>query len=908
MLLALIVAGMTVTTSAAEGDIITEYGVVPATYKNYSFAVFHKAPGESEYSFYRATNTPFVYYSALTGDVVYLMLKSVNYSGGSTLNITPDMNARSITIDLGGNTLLAADEYDGTFHLYNAAIAKDTETFFTVKNGTVTCDAKPFIVIGKQNESSISRSLVKNITFENVTFNKYDRTPYYKQNFVKIDAYSKSEYTVNIVYNECVLDLSGVVMTDSGVGNALNSDQGTSNQTVNTEFKGGEIIVPGMNGFQLINGENVVFSEGETGYFDFVAPAGETVDFGELTFDKDTVEFVKVVDENGKTRYQATDLETEYGTISEQYASIYDYPFAVFTKTSADGEWTFKQGYADPWLGNNITHWWKSPYTAILVRRDIDFSQNANCSNCIRVNSDVVIDLNGFSIRASDVTVDGKGYSSTLFFASKSVGSNMNNGLNYRYWTFKNGSIITGAQPFIVIGHNSTMTEAPTVTINFDNVTFDRAEGATATVPFVKVDADKTAAWAFTTNINYNNCTFDMRGAMASTTTLFHVTANNPSYITSHVAVNGGKILADVDTDKLNLQSNVGYKNGSTFNVNKGSDGKYIQLVLPAGTENKFINGSSTTGSNIYQNPTDGIAYSFCKSSTDGVNDTYQFAPYWMTTSQAIPKTSITLSTDLIYNIYLPTGRVTAAKINGEVVDLGSAPKVTLDNGLEYWHITVEAGLLGAGDEIELVTTVNVGGTARLDATRKINVVKYAKNVLAANLGATTDKLVKDMLAYVKAACVYAGNKAETVAAIEGIIGKYYTVNPTVATAVASTEGLASAALLLGDRPAFVFYPELDENGDARYDLNAYKFAIGSTTIETEIDEINGKTAIVVSTFAYAMTETVTYTIEGTEISGAYNLAAYLQGVQGNTNTVALVEALYAYSLAAKAYKTEQVA
>ena len=222
-----------------------------------------------------------------------------------------------------------------------------------------------------------------------------------------------------------------------------------------------------------------------------------------------------------------------------------------------------------------------------------------------------------------------------------------------------------------------------------------------------------------------------------------------------------------------------------------------------------------------------------------------------------------------------------------------------------YWHITVNAGLLGAGDEIELVTTVNVGGTARMDATRKINVVKYAKTVLASNLGETNEKLAKDLLAYVKAACVYAGDKAETVAAIEAIIGADYTVNPEVAEAVASTAGLKSASLLLGEKPAFVFFPELDEEGNARYDLNAYRFSIDGCYAKTEITEIEGKSAFVVYTYAYAMSETVTYTINGTEISGAYNLAAYLQGVQGNTNTVALVKALYAYSLAAKTYKTE---
>ena len=531
----------------------------------------------------------------------------------------------------------------------------------------------------------------------------------------------------------------------------------------------------------------------------------------------------------------------------------------------------------------------------ILQRRDVDFTNRETCSNCIRPNTNLVVDMAGYTMIASEANLG------TFFFATKATTNyGGGNGNDHRYWTFKNGTVVTKSSPFVLFGHNTKITDNPTVNLTFENVTFDRADGATKEQPFVQFNSVTDSP--FTANVTYNDCTFDIRGELpASKLYLFTVCNNTSSLVTANVVVNGGTILAD-DTDPLQLYL-LGDKCLGSFAMNEGSGGELLQLVLPAGTQNNFIKGGDTNA--FVDIPGHTCAYSYWKTSSDGVNDTYTLVPYWMTTSQAIPKTSVTLSTDLIYNIYLPTGRVTAAKINGEVVNLKNVPQVTLDNGMTYWHITVNAGLLGAGDEIELVTTIDVGNSTLMDATRKINVVKYAKNVLAANLGDTTDKLVKDMLAYVKAACVYANDKAETVAAIEAIIGANYTVAPEIAEAVANVDGLASAALLLGDKPAFVFFPELDGEGNPKYDLNAYKFSIDGCYAKTEITEIEGKTAFVVSTYAYAMSETVTYTIEGTEISGAYNLAAYLQGVQGNTNTVALVKALYAYSLAAKTYKTE---
>ena len=928
IVVALLVVGMTLTTSAAnEGDLVTEYGVVPAANANDNFAIFHKAEGAEEYTFFASASNPFANgldtaeVKALTGEIVVLQLKDYNFSSGSTYTGAFTLNA-DVVFDFGGKTFTATNNSGtGTIAFAPAARSEQNPVInWTFKNGTVVTGKYQFLLLG-WGGSAVGSDFEINITYNNVTFDRADTGAIKETPLLQVNK-SSFKGVANITYNDCTYDMTGdiggVVSNTLILFNANGHGSG-QNLSTNIYVNGGDMYFSDFTGSRVYlyndidtttSTATVTFGKGTNGYTNLHLPA--TYEFTHakqyllnggdayMVFDHRTADgaVAKVVEAKDIS------LETEYGTLPAQYMDIQKYPFVILTKATGTDTWTLLANQvdaltanSDPWVDALITKWWLfNGDVVFLQRRNVDLTNRTSCSNCIRPNTNLVVDMAGYTIVGSE---DSNG---TFFFATKATTNyGGGNGNDHRYWTFKNGTIQTKSACFILFGHNTKITDNPTINLTFENVTFDRADGATKEQPFVQFNGVTDSP--FTANVTYNDCTFDIRGELpASKLYLFTVCNNASSLLTANIVVNGGTILAD-DTDPLQLYL-LGSKCLGSFAMNEGSNGELLQLVLPAGTVNQFIKGGDSTNDlvNISGHP---YAYSYWKTSSDGVNDTYTLVPYWMTTSQAIPKTSVTLSTDLIYNIYLPTARVTAAKINGEVVNLKNAPQVTLDNGMTYWHITVNAGLLGAGDEIELVTTINAGGSSRVDATRKLSVVKYAKTVLASNLGETNNKLAKDLLAYVKAACVYAGDKAETVAAIEAIIGADYTVNPEVAEAVASTAGLKSASLLLGEKPAFVFFPELDENGDAKYDLNAYKFAIGDTTVTTEITEIDGKTAIVVYTYAYAMSETVTYTIEGTEISGAYNLAAYLQGVQGNTNTVALVEALYAYSLAAKTYKTE---
>ena len=137
--------------------------------------------------------------------------------------------------------------------------------------------------------------------------------------------------------------------------------------------------------------------------------------------------------------------------------------------------------------------------------------------------------------------------------------------------------------------------------------------------------------------------------------------------------------------------------------------------------------------------------------------------------------------------------------------------------------------------------------------------------------------------------------------AINAIIGENYDENnaPEMKDeAVLDVEGLSKATVSLGAKISFVFYPTED--------AEKYTFTIGGAKLETEIAEGG---YIIVTTYAYAIKETVEYTVEGTDITGSYNLKAYYDYMLGEGNGSAelltLVERLFKYSESCEAYRNE---
>ena len=119
--------------------------------------------------------------------------------------------------------------------------------------------------------------------------------------------------------------------------------------------------------------------------------------------------------------------------------------------------------------------------------------------------------------------------------------------------------------------------------------------------------------------------------------------------------------------------------------------------------------------------------------------------------------------------------------------------------------------------------------------------------------------------------------------------------------------GFDSATFRLDAKPSFVFFPETDEDGDLVYDLSAYRFTQNGKALAVENTTADGRACIVIATYAYEIADNISYSIDGTEISGEFNIKAYYEfaKTQNDDTLVSIVERLWKYSESAKAYKAE---
>ncbi len=286
-----------------------------------------------------------------------------------------------------------------------------------------------------------------------------------------------------------------------------------------------------------------------------------------------------------------------------------------------------------------------------------------------------------------------------------------------------------------------------------------------------------------------------------------------------------------------------------------------------------------------------------------------------------LPKMNITMAGELILNLYIPvvTADVKDTVIGiklGEVEYAVSGAKVVDLGGESFYKISLAIAPDTLGELLALSVDVNhvytyvdsTTGMGRINSKISVDIIAYLAE-LAKDSDANVSTLGKDMLSYVRAAYAYANGSSEIIAKIDGIIGENYDTDakPTDTVAKEVTDGMASASLFLGAKPAFIFYPELDGEGNPVYSLDRYQFALdGQYKLNAEIrEDESGRKYFYISTYAYAMVGTVEYLVKDTDIHGYYNLKAYYDFALGydDAKLTALVERLWKYAESAKAYR-----
>ena len=270
------------------------------------------------------------------------------------------------------------------------------------------------------------------------------------------------------------------------------------------------------------------------------------------------------------------------------------------------------------------------------------------------------------------------------------------------------------------------------------------------------------------------------------------------------------------------------------------------------------------------------------------------------------PLYNVTLYTDFVINVYVP--KLDSVKeIEFAGVKYTDLAKLEIMNyeGADYYKISKRISLSKATERMTLTVTATAG---EKDIVKSWNasVVQHIESLITADgMTETTKTLAKDVLSYIRAAYEYASISEAEIERINSLIGTDYDSTAAPDTTIGAAESfpaINAATLELGSRPSFIFWVA------EGYDANDFKFTINGKSLGYEIfTDSEGKTCIRVSMFAYLMAETVSYTVEGTDVAGEYNIKAYYEFAKtlNNGTLTNLVERLWKYAQSARAYEEE---
>ena len=395
-------------------------------------------------------------------------------------------------------------------------------------------------------------------------------------------------------------------------------------------------------------------------------------------------------------------------------------------------------------------------------------------------------------------------------------------------------------------------------------------------------------------NITYDGCVFDLSGATnpinpfnANDSKFKGVASGKTYYYTNNIVnITVGDVRVIVGNATINPFFSVA-KNGSSVTFVKGESGKYVTLEIPSNNAAPTykVNGNSMT---------------FVKISEEAETNVYTLAPVDL--QSFVPKMSLTLDRNLILNVYVPAKDfLVSFALDGKASTDYEVTEVEID-GEDYYLVSISLDAKTAARDVVLCATVDLGEKTAT-GTFTFGIVKYAEKILAD--GNDTEKaLVRDVLSYVRAAYTYFGtDDAATVSRINTILGENYDANNAPAiegSTVANAPDFKSATFVLDGTPAMRFY--LTDGADA----TKYAFYIGSTRVKTEVSE-DGK-YIDIDVYAYALCETVTYTVDGVD-GGSFHINAYYEWskTQNNENLTNLVARFWKYLQSARAYRDSVV-
>ena len=758
------------------------------------------------------------------------------------------------TVDLGGHTL---SQGDGGY-VFPLEAKGSTPNVLNVKNGTVLTNSKRIIQVYSTSAGSAKDVRV---TFDGVTFG-FAKKSTISALFFSVGTASGNTKVCNfyVTFNDCIFDFENACSSNEGF--TVFPKTGSYCKVVTT-VNGGEFRFGSNTNITISTDDYAyescnIFAKGTDGNYPTLTFSGETVTAESLTTQNGEMKFVKMSD--GK--YILASVANPYGEdIPQEYGYAEKYPFIVL-----DQNGSFLAAY-DTLYGSNSGMAGKICYThlndgsttgcIVLMRRDYTLGTGEYFNNWAAANGTVIFDLCGYSINQQS------GSRSDALF--KLTGKKADGKVFPTTITVKNGSI--NMYLSTVVSMDCYGTDPALVnklfTFTFDNVKFGLTTGATLSTLLINAKTTDNGAYAVPFVITYNGCEFDLvTNSNGKVIKLFNNNATAAKYVSCTVNVNGGVIKA-LSADLVDFW-NLSDPDNSSVIFGKGSGG-YIKLILPKGApapETAF--------------PTANGSYVFAKTADDGESTVYEFEAYKPESVEFVPKMSLTLDRDLVLNVYVPAkdfllGFTIDGKESGEY-DL---EEVIIENE-KYYRISIPLNSSEACRNVVLKAKISVGEKTAT-GTFTFNVIKYAEKVLAGDFE-LEKVLVRDVLSYVRAAYVYFGSKdADCISKLNAILGEDYdekNMPEMNGSAEATLNGLQSATLVLDATPSIRFIL------DSKIDAGRYEFFINGVKVKTEVSA-DGK-YVDIDAYAYALCETVTYTIDGVEM-GSYHINAYYEWSKGQS-------------------------
>ena len=663
-----------------------------------------------------------------------------------------------IDINLGGHTLTHTGS-SFVFYLRMLSHTTSGETFtLNIRNGNIASVNYVMFGVGAYYDGSDASVKLTNVdinmTDVNIKVNDnkgWNSGPIFYNQGTTNNADDK-EIEFDLTMTDCTLDLSAMTKA-SAIFDTTSSHVATSSGVLtkahafDISINGGELIVgkgdnSGTNPYAsklytLNDYSSIKFGKGSDGeYLKLTVPSDVTATILTKTpfytdkpitptgSDGTDAEFINPVTIGDWITYSLqSDVYIEgYGTIPKEYSNSNTYPIVLFQGGDFKGAYLKNEFREALVAARKLVDYDKVGVAKaqILLRGNATVAAKDD-QNMGRAIGEIEIDLNGFILTQTHTDylfmVWVKDYS-----AAKDTFT----------LTVKNGTVLLndvmfgfGVQSKIA---NSELNDAR-VNMENVNVVLQSTSTPNAGPIFGAINGGNGNTSGDTDvhcDIKFTNCNFDF-SKLGKANYIFNasLTAYNSqltatlAYVGLNVQINGGELtLGKGNNTGTNPYASELYtlNDYSSITFGKGSDGNYLKLTVPTDVTSSIVNAKATIDT--------GAECVFVKSSVDGEYTTYQLYPEVMVGYKI--KSSVTLYSNLVYNIYVPaTDAVSGVYIDGELVLLDESMITEID-GADYYRIQVS--LIASKSLRDINVSVSLkSGEDVVNAKWTLNVVKYAK-------------------------------------------------------------------------------------------------------------------------------------------------------------------------------------